>query len=156
MVCFIKNNYRKKGFDMEKSIPIQQLFHCRKLSTDEECELFEDALQSLDGNIEMEDVKQICQAFYDDTEDDEVMFGMIHLIEQLIGEEYLKCIALCTPAMKEAHDWAMALNKRIINSQKYFEKYIEVIHGLNREDKEKILNLLADVKKIIPVDLVKK
>lgn len=135
---------------MEKSIQIQQLFQCRKLSTDKECELFEDALQNLDGNIEIEDVDQICQAFYDDTEDDEIMFEMIHLIEQLISEEYLKCIALCTPAMKEAHDWAMTLNKRIINSQKYFEKYIEVINGLKQEDKEKILNLLADVKQDNP------
>ncbi|MCM1385425.1 MAG: Imm30 family immunity protein [Lachnoclostridium sp.] len=136
--------------NMEKNAQIQQLYHCRKLSTDEECELFEDALQDLDGNIEMEDVNQICQAFYDDTEDDELMSGMIHLIEQLISEEYLKCIALCTPAMKDAHDWAMTLNKRILNSQKYFEKYVEVIDGLEQEEKEKILNLLADVKQDNP------
>ena len=82
----------------------------------------------------------------DDTKDDEVMFGIIHLIEQLQGEEYLKKIAICTPDMKEAHDWAMTLNKRIINSQKYFEKYIEIIGDLEKEYKEKILKLLVDVK----------
>ena len=59
------------------------------------------------------------RSFCDDTKDDEVMFGIIHLIEQLQGEEYLKTIAICTPDMKDAHDWAMTLNKRIINSQKY-------------------------------------
>ena len=48
--------------------------------------------------------------------------------------------------MKEAHDWAMTLNKRIINSQKYFEKYIEIIGDLENEYKEKILKLLVDVK----------
>lgn len=74
------------------------------------------------------------------------MFGMIHLIEQLQGEEYLKKIAICTPDMKDAHDWAMTLNKRIINSQKYFEKYIEIIGELEKEYKEKILKLLVDVK----------
>lgn len=135
---------------MEKSICIQQLITCRKLSTDEECELFEDALQDLDGNIEPEDVEQICQAFCDDTEDEELMFELIHLIESLIGEEYLKCIALCAPAMKDAHDWAMTLNKRILNSSKYFEKYMEVIAGLGEKDKEKILDLLADVKQDNP------
>lgn len=43
------------------------------------------------------------------------MFGIIHLMKQLQGEEYLRKIAICTPDMKEAHDWAMTLNKRIIN-----------------------------------------
>ena len=92
---------------MDKNNHIQQLINSRKLSTNEEYELFEGALQALHMSISI---------------DDEVMFGIIHLIEQLQGEEYLKTIAICTPDMKDAHDWAMTLNKRIINSQKYFEK----------------------------------
>lgn len=108
--------------------------------------LFEGALQALHLNITIDDITEICKAFDDDTKDDEVMFGIIHLIEQLQGEEYLKKIAICTPDMKEAHDWAMTLNKRIINSQKYFEKYIEIIGDLEKEYKEKILKLLVDVK----------
>ena len=101
---------------------------------------------SLSGDTESCCGSEICKAFDDDTKDDEVMFGIIHLIEQLQGEEYLKKIAICTPDMKEAHDWAMTLNKRIINSQKYFEKYIEIIGDLEKEYKEKILKLLVDVK----------
>ena len=131
---------------MDKSIQIQQLINARKLNTNEEYELFEGALQALQASITIDDIAEICKAFYDDTQDDEVMFGIIHLIEQLQGEEYLKKIAICTPDMKEAHDWAMTLNKRIINSQKYFEKYIEIIGDLEKEYKEKILKLLVDVK----------
>lgn len=48
--------------------------------------------------------------------------------------------------MKCAHDWAMTLNKRIINSPKYFEKYIEIINELEGKYKGKILELLVDVK----------
>ncbi|MCM1101007.1 MAG: hypothetical protein NC398_06450 [Acetatifactor muris] len=51
---------------------------------------------------------------------------------------------------EDAHDWAMTLNKRILNSSKHFEKYMEVIAGLGEEDKEKILNLLSDVKQDNP------
>ena len=131
---------------MDKKNQIQQLIKSRKLSTDEEYVLFEGALQALHLNITIDDIAEICKAFDDDTKDDEVMFGIIHLIEQLQGEEYLKKIAICTPDMKEAHDWAMTLNKRIINSQKYFEKYIEIIGDLEKEYKEKILKLLVDVK----------
>ena len=48
--------------------------------------------------------------------------------------------------MNEAHEWAMTLNKRIINSQKYFDKYITVINNLDSHSKDKILNLLKEVK----------
>ena len=112
---------------MDKKNQIQQLINSRKLSTDEEYVLFEGALQALHLNITIDDITEICKAFDDDTKDDEV-------------------IAICTPDMKEAHDWAMTLNKRIINSQKYFEKYIEIIGDLEKEYKEKILKLLVDVK----------
>ena len=136
----------KENLVMDKNNHIQQLINSRKLSTNEEYELFEGALQALHMSISIDDIADICKAFCDDTKDDEVMFGIIHLIEQLQGEEYLKTIAICTPDMKDAHDWAMTLNKRIINSQKYFEKYIEIIGELEKDYKEKILKLLVDVK----------
>ena len=131
---------------MDKSIYIQQLINAKKLRTNEEYVLFEDALQALQACIAVDDITEICKAFCDDTQDDEVMFGVIHLIEHLQGKEYLKKIAICTPNMKDAHNWAMTLNKRIINSSKYFEEYIEIINALEKEYKEKILKLLVDVK----------
>ena len=85
-------------------------FKIRKPSSEEEFKLFEDALHKLQGNITIDDVYEICNAFCDDCEDDEVMFGIIHLIEQLEMDGYLKCIALCSPDMVGAHEWAMTLN----------------------------------------------
>ena len=131
---------------MNNSIQIEQLIKARKLNSDEEFELFEEAIERLQGNIDIDDVYEICDAFCDDTKDDETMFEIIHLIEQLQGDEYLKCIAICSPGLVEAHEWAMTLNKRIINSQRYFKKYIDVIEKLEKADKEKILKLLLDVK----------
>lgn len=131
---------------MDNSIQIQQLINSRKLSSTEEYVLFEGALQALQMSITIDDIAEICKAFYDDTKDEQVMFGIVHLMEQLQGEEYLKKIAIGTPDMRDGHDWAMILNKRIINSQKYFEKYIEIIGELEKEYKEKILKLLLDVK----------
>lgn len=75
---------------MDKSVYIQQLINARKLSTNEEYVLFEGALQALQARITVDDIAEICKAFCDDTQDDEVMFGIIHLIEHLQGEEYLK------------------------------------------------------------------
>ena len=147
---------------MDNSTQIKQLIKNRKLSSEEEFKLFEDALHKLQGNITIDDVYEICNAFCDDCEDDEVMFGIIHLIEQLEMDGYLKCIALCSPDMVGAHEWAMTLNKRIINNQLYFEKYIDVIDKLEKTNKKKILKLLLDVKNDNPkrftekVDLIYK
>ena len=131
---------------MDNNILIEQMVKARSLSCDKEIELFEDAVQKLCGNISINDIYNICNAFYDDTQNDEVMFEVIHLIEQLSGDEYLKCIAMHSPDMTDAHEWAMTLNKRIINSQKYFEKYIDVIDELENSYKKKILKLLSDIK----------
>lgn len=131
---------------MSKTNLIQNLINARKLSTDEECELFENSIQALENNISIDDVENLLKVFYDKTENDELMFVLIHLIEKLRGEDYLIKIALFTPFMADAHEWAMTLNKRILNSQTFFEMYINAIDSLNSDNKEKILALLNDVK----------
>lgn len=57
---------------MDKNNHIQQLINSRKLSTNEEYELFEGALQALHMSISIDDIADICKAFCDDTKDDEV------------------------------------------------------------------------------------
>ena len=52
---------------MDKNNHIQQLINSRKLSTNEEYELFEGALQALHMSISIDDIADICKAFCDDT-----------------------------------------------------------------------------------------
>lgn len=131
---------------MNNKNQIQQLLNARQLSSDKEYELFENALEQLQGNINIEDIYEICKVFYDDTKDDEVMFEVVHLIEQLQGEDYIKCIVLCSIDMIEAHNWAMLLNKRIINTSEYLDNYIDAIKKLNSYSKNKIWDLLIHIK----------
>ena len=80
---------------MDNKVEIQKLIEARKLSTSEEYTIFEDALNALQGKISIDDVSDICRAFYDDTQDDEMMFGIIHLIEKLgkqVNNKYIYCI----------------------------------------------------------------
>lgn len=132
--------------ETNKKEQISQLFAARRLSSNKEYEMFENALETLQNNITVDDIHAICQVFYDDTVDDEVMFGLIHLIEQLQGTDYMKNIVISSPQMMTAHNWAMTINKRIINSSKYFDEYISIINNLDSVKKEKILKLLVDIK----------
>lgn len=131
---------------MDKRESINKLLATKKLSTNEECIEFEAALRELQNNLSVEDIDSLSEVFWDDTEDYEVMFGLIHMIEDMRGEAYLNKIAVCTPKMKEAHEWAMTLNKRIINSPEYYTMYINTIRSLDESEKNSILALLEDVK----------
>ena len=55
---------------MDKNNHIQQLINSRKLSTNEEYELFEGALQALHMSISIDDIADICKAFFYDTKYD--------------------------------------------------------------------------------------
>ena len=135
---------------MTKHELIQNLINARALRTEEEFHIFEDSMAALNGILTADDIEAVTKAFYDDTGDDEVMFGLVHLLEELNDEEALRQIALCTPNMTDAKDWAMTLNKRILNSQPFLKMYRKVIKSLDAASKEKILALLEDVKKDNP------
>lgn len=135
---------------MNNQIHIDRLFQARKLASSQEYEAFEASLIALQENIQISDISKLCKVFYDDTEDEEVMFGLVHFIEQFSRDEYLKCIAMCAPDMTDAHEWAMILNKRILNHPEYFSKYTEIIAAMEEPDQTKIINLLMDVKEDHP------
>lgn len=129
---------------------IKRLYGARMLSTSSDYELFDDAFEKFEEPITSDDVYEICKVFHDGTNDDEVMFGLVHLIEQLERDEYLKCIVKCTPNMEEAPEWAKLLNKRIINSQQDFNRYIAIINDMDYHGKDKILSLLKAIKEDNP------
>ena len=131
---------------MNKKELINQLYNLRKLTNQAECEAFENKLSELSEEISIEDIGEVCKIFDDNTKDEEIMFGVIHLIEKLAGYDYLKCIVTHTPLMIEGKDWALTLNKRILNSKKYYPEYIEVIKSLNEKEKAQIIDLLIAVK----------
>lgn len=130
---------------MEKEF-MNQLYSNRLLRDRQEIEKFEEGLEMLSEVIQEDDISELCGIFDDNTMDDEVMFGLIHLIEQFQGKGYLGCIAKYSPNMNRAHNWAMVLNKRILNSQKYFEQYVEVIANIESKYQAPIMELLMDVK----------
>ena len=131
---------------MENQELISKLFKSIKLASNEEFNQFEDSLIELEKTIKIDDIYELCKVFYDNTECEEVMFGLVHLIEKFASEEYLRYIAICSPNMVDGYNWSMTLNKRILNSNNYFHKYVEVLTNIESSYKTKILKLLIDIK----------
>ena len=135
---------------------IEQLYNSRLLRTREELEEFEESLKEISKEIQENDIPELCKVFDDQTENEEVMFGLIHFIENFPDKEYLYYIGMCSPNMKDGYEWAMILNKRILNNEKSLKMYPEVISNMKNDYKRKILELLINIKNENPIRFGKK
>ena len=88
--------------------------------------------------------------FDDDTEQYEIMFGLVHGIEHLYKEnieEGLYLIALAIPSViNRAREWMDVLHYRILNHEHVRKVYGSVLSQLDDKAKEIIINLLSDIK----------
>ena len=88
--------------------------------------------------------------FDDDTDKYEVMFGLVHGIEQLYKdriEEGLNLIALAVPkVINRAEEWMEVLHYRILNHEQVRITYGKVLSKMDNKTKEIIINLLTNIK----------
>jgi len=127
----------------------------RFLKNEEEIINFEEAIENI---LYMQDIKHIeylCSGFDDSTEDPEVMFGLIHAIESYDNvagvEASLKELVKSIPGMMpHAKEWVLILHKRILNDPSSLKAYVSVIRGSNIDTKERIVNIMEDIKKDNP------
>lgn len=125
------------------------------LRNNEEIEKFECAIENILSNEDYKDIKYLCSGFDDNTEDDEVMFGLIHAIEsydrifdmKLTLKEFIDAI----PAVYSyAEEWIKIINKRILNDTESLNEYIEIAKTCDEELKSILIELMNEVKKDNP------
>ena len=125
------------------------------LRTNEEIEKFEEAIENILSNEDYNDIKYLCTGFDDNTEDDEVMFGLIHAIEsydriadvKLTLKEFIESIP---SVYSNAKEWIKIMNKRILNDESSLDEYIEIVKNCNEELKLILIELMNEVKKDNP------
>ena len=135
---------------MDKTTLIKQLSDASKLESEADFQQFEDALDELATQFTTEDIPAICKIFSDSNDETDYMYALIHLMEDCVGDAYLYQIAVCTPQMLNAREWAKVLNIRIVNSDKYLNDYIRIISGLEREAQNQIIALLREIRDEYP------
>ncbi|MER2079807.1 Imm30 family immunity protein [Psychrobacillus psychrotolerans] len=136
---------------MEILFELTELKNNRLLRDENEVEKFEKSIENI---LEMKDVSHIevlCQGFDDLTENDEVMFGLIHAIESydniVDSEASLKVLANSIPKMlPHAKEWLKILQKRILNHEPSLNIYKEIIPTLNKDVQAYIISQLIVIK----------
>ncbi|KHL94886.1 hypothetical protein QW71_15820 [Paenibacillus sp. IHB B 3415] len=130
---------------------IARLYENRLLRTELECEQFDLALEGLAGDTEDAVIHQIFKIFDDDTEQEEVMFSLVHFVESVQMEMYLTQLLESLPDMMEhARNWAIVLNTRILNDDNYRKDYAEIAALMPVKVKRCLAFLLEEIKEDNP------
>ncbi|MFF2909307.1 Imm30 family immunity protein [Paenibacillus sp. NPDC057934] len=130
---------------------IATLYENRLLRTEVDCERFDRALEGLAGDTEDRIIHEIFKVFDDETEQEEVMFSLVHFVESYQTEMYLTQLLESLPAMLEpARDWAIVLNKRILKDDFCRNEYADIAVGMSPQVKRVLSFLLEEIKEDHP------
>jgi hypothetical protein len=121
------------------------------LSSAIEVSAFERAVQELATTPQAGDVKELLSVFTDRSEHQEMMWGLLHFIESLGMERYLKGLVDALPTMlQDAPEWAEILHCRILNDDKYAAYYKDLLSALPKSEKAMIETVLGRIKEKDP------
>lgn len=135
---------------MDGNSDVNKVYTNRLLQNQAEVTEFEQALSNLISSADVSIIGDLCMGFDDDTYKYEVMFGLVHGIEQLYKdriEEGLNLIALAVPkVINRAEEWMEVLHYRILNHEQVRITYGKVLSKMDIKTKEIIINLLTNIK----------
>ena len=125
-----------------------QLIANRLMRTDEEISLFEAAMDNIFEEKQIEIVPLLLEGFDDQTEEEEVMFSLIHAIEYFVGQngmkEYIKIVFenyhLLFPHAKR---WAEIILLRLINDEESFNIIPDLIQYIKSDHKTEIKEIIT-------------
>ena len=126
---------------------VDQMIKSKKLRNNHEIEKYEQSIEQLINHNKLE---ELYLGFDDNTEDDEVMFGLVHAIESFyeeVGEEEYFFIFINQIKMiyRESKEWIKLMTVRILNDIESRNEFIKIFQKSKQEDKDFIINLMKDI-----------
>lgn len=126
---------------------VDQMIKSKKLRNNHEIEKYEQAIEQLINHNKLE---ELYLGFDDNTDDYEVMFGLVHAIESFyeeVGEEEYFFIFINQIKMiyRESKEWVKLMTVRILNDIESRNEFIKIFQKSNQEDKDFIINLMEDI-----------
>jgi len=137
------------------NVEVKKLLNNKLLRTDQEILYFEEAIENILTFNEVEHIKILCSGFDDSTENEEVMFGLIHAIESYDNdfgmENSLEKMVEALPSMlPQARGWSIILHKRILNYEPSRIAYTNVLLRVDASIKKIVSELFSEIKERNP------
>lgn len=96
-------------------------------------------------------VDDMFAAFDDATGQHEVMWNLVHALEDYEDNVYLPALMFWTPRLlPHAREWAGYLHERVLASSKSLPPYLDRLSSLSPEAKQAVQSLLEDVERRKP------
>lgn len=131
---------------------IKKLQQNKMLRNSDEINSFELAIKSIVSMNDVKLIKDLCSGFDDQTEDHEIMFGLVHAIESFDSEDGLLEMAKTIPSMLiHAKEWATILNYRVLNHEPSRKSYIKILSSVDPNVKNSIIELITEIRDEDPV-----
>ncbi|MBB6624500.1 Imm30 family immunity protein [Clostridium gasigenes] len=128
------------------NIELDKLKNNRLLRDRDEFINFEEAVQNLSNVRDPKIIIELCKCLDDNTEDEEVMFGLVHLIEDFDEKDGLLELAKAVPKMlPQAKKWVKILHYRILNDAPSRRMYKSIFKILDDSNKEIIKSILLEI-----------
>ncbi|MBU3134568.1 hypothetical protein KPL40_19355 [Clostridium gasigenes] len=125
---------------------LEKLKNNRLLRNREEFINFEEAVEVLADVRDCKIIVELCKCLDDNTEDEEVMFGLVHLIEDFDEKEGLLEFAKAVPEMlPQAKRWVKILHYRILNDVPSRRIYKSVLKDLDYNNNQVITKVLYEI-----------
>lgn len=127
---------------------LHSLYDNRLMRNDEEFEIFDSTLDLLcDETIETNDIISLINVLDDNREDMEVMYRLIHLIEEYIfsEESYRMLLNGINDIVNSSPKWSRVLMYRILNDDDSIVKLKKILKSLNINVYNNIYKLLINI-----------
>ena len=117
----------------------------RLMRSPEEVTAFENALAELEKNPKNEYLPSLHLVLDDGCEHQEVMFGLVHVLESFDVKEQLQAFVFVVPQLiVTAPDWTKILHNRILNDESACRLYQEILQEINFRSQNFFRQLLED------------
>ena len=126
----------------------KDLYDNRMLSNNSEIEKYEHNLNELSTNFSEEDIIRLCLTFEDKTQNSEVMFEAIHLLESLSSElAYKNTIIGVVNMYITAPEWANIIIYRLLNDEFSVQMIKCIYNRIGKNNSERFKQILETIKK---------
>lgn len=131
---------------MDKKL-YSKLYNNRLLKDNQECETFIQSLDLLAETFCEDDIMELCTIFDDKTEDSEVMYGAIHLLETLSSETaFINTIKGLMILNQTSPEWASIIIYRCLNDDFAVQMIKKVYKNLSADVSAQFAEKLKEIK----------
>jgi hypothetical protein len=131
---------------------IERLRALEKLESREQSDEYQDLIAELAAVSDPVLLPQLLRSFYDDTENHEAMWALLHLVEHYPERLYVTSLIEAIPDMlPRAHDWARLLLRRVLSSDPHRALLREVYTASGPAHQQPLRDMLREVVRWNPV-----